>query len=127
MPGRFSVAQDDTETGFLGGEAQVFLMMESLRDLGHRDDVRGVPRECGPCDPRPNRCGLEAEARFEGLEDCFDENAIIVGLDYVPWTAQAVQRVTASLPRTPLCSTIPKLGTSFACGQASRSSPSRGR
>jgi glycosyltransferase involved in cell wall biosynthesis len=36
MPDRLCVAQVDTETGFLGGEAQVFLMMEGLRDLGHR-------------------------------------------------------------------------------------------
>jgi glycosyltransferase involved in cell wall biosynthesis len=56
-PSRLTIAHVDSEMGFSGGEVQVFLLLEGLRDLGHRNVLF--------CQPG-SRC--EAECAERGLE-----------------------------------------------------------
>src|SRR5574341_455105 len=43
MPAGLAIAHIDAETGFSGGEVQVFLLMEGLRARGHRNVLVAPP------------------------------------------------------------------------------------
>jgi glycosyltransferase involved in cell wall biosynthesis len=55
--GALTIAHVDAETGFSGGEVQVFLLLEGLRRRGHRSVLFAPPRS-----------RAEAEARARGIE-----------------------------------------------------------